>query len=58
MYDSMCVSPGDQASPFAHCVPHPPCEQSAWHVFMISRITSVLNDVFFSVTDILRANLH
>lgn len=46
--NSVCMSPGDQARPFAHCVPHPPCEQSAWHVFMISRITCILNDVFFS----------
>lgn len=48
IHNSMC-SPG----PAAHCAPHPPCEQSSWHVFMISRITCVLNDVFFfPVTDI------
>lgn len=57
IYDCMCMSYGDQTSPFAHRVP-PPCEQSTWHVFMISRITCILNNVFFPVTDIYRANLH
>lgn len=59
IYDCMCMSYGDQTSPFAHRVPPPPpCEQSTWHVFMISRITCILNNVFFPVTDIYRANLH
>lgn len=51
IHESKCMSHGDQASPFAHRAPHPRVNNLLGSS-MISRITCVLNDVFFPVTDI------